>query len=64
VVLPYAGDTDAADQSSHELKCATATTKTKVAKVRAEPKTFGTADQKCMLCYDVSAAEVTNSVLY
>jgi len=28
----------------HELKCATTTTKTKVAKVRAELKTIGTAD--------------------
>jgi len=29
---------------SHELKCATTTTKTKVAKVRAEPKTTGIAE--------------------
>jgi len=35
---------------SHELKCVTTTTKTKVAKVRAEVKTFGTADLK-YICY-------------
>jgi len=29
---------------SHELKCATTTTKTKVAKVKAEPKSIGTPD--------------------
>jgi len=33
------------------------TTKTKVAKVRGEPKTFGTADLKC-ICYDVGAVRV------
>jgi len=31
---------------SHDLKRATTTTKTKVAKVRVEPKAFGTADLK------------------
>jgi len=31
---------------SHELKCATTTTKMKVTKVRAELKIFGTADLK------------------
>jgi len=35
---------------SHELKHATTTRKTKVAKARAEPKTFGTADLK-HICY-------------
>jgi len=33
---------------SYELKCTTTTTKTKVAKAWAEPKTFGTADLKCI----------------
>jgi len=33
---------------SHELKCATITTKTKVTGVKAEAKTFGTADLKCI----------------
>jgi len=32
----------------HKLKCATTTTKMKVAKVRAELKSFGTADLKCI----------------
>jgi len=41
---------------SHELICATTTTKTKVAKVRAEPKTFGIADLTHLLCYDFGVA--------
>jgi len=40
---------------SHELKRATTTTKTKVAKVRVELKAFGTADLKRMR-YDLDAA--------
>jgi len=41
-------------KSPHELKRASTTTKTKVSKVRVEPKTFGTADLK-RTCYDVNA---------
>jgi len=45
---------------SHEFNRATTTTKTKVTKVRVEPKTFGTTDLKRMR-YDLDAAWVTNS---
>jgi len=49
---------------SHELICATTITKTKVAKMRAELKNFGTVDLKHLLRYDVVATWVTNWTFY
>ena len=49
---------------SHELKPASTTTKMKVAKVRAEPKTIGTANVNAAAMLPWRAAGVTNSAFY